>query len=293
MVQGQSLEAAFVDVVTRDELHFATGDLTQVSGYVMLSRAKDPRKLWLLRSFPREVFTRGPPTGPHVLLKKLRGEVTLEQVDNEMKRLEEMKKSTQAATDPMKRLYRCTHCSLASREPYMKPAAAFGAHCPAEIVQCIDRHGAWTRCVACQEVASKQRAGQLPTLKASIESIDPAGLICTACQLCRPLHYFSTSAVKNRKRNKSLMCTACNGAKYCAVCSTWQQERQFRFGADSCKGCQLITCGSCGEAKAQAQFRLLDRKHYFSDGRRVFCIECRSCSECGMDKNMSSFKAVH
>ena len=256
--------------------------MAQVSGYVMLSRAKDPGKLWLLRPYPRELFTRGPPTGPHVLLKKLRGDVNFEQIDNEMERLEEMKKSIQTATDPMKRLYRCTHCLLASRDPYMKPAAAFGAHCAAEIMQCIDRHGAWTRCLACQEQASKQRADQLPTLKGNTESIDPAGITCAACQLSRPLNYFSTSAVKNRKRNKSLICTACNSARYCAACSTWLQETQFRVGADTCKGCQLITCGSCGDAKAQAQFKMLDRKHYFSDGRRVFCIECRTCSEGGI-----------
>ena len=80
MIQGQSVSAAFVDFVTRDEAEQPT-DETQVSGYVMLSRARDPNKVWLLRPFPRELFTRGPPTGPHVLLRKLRGELELEGVD--------------------------------------------------------------------------------------------------------------------------------------------------------------------------------------------------------------------
>ena len=39
MIQGQSLEAAFVDLVTRGEAEQPTDDI-QVSGYVMLSRAK-------------------------------------------------------------------------------------------------------------------------------------------------------------------------------------------------------------------------------------------------------------
>ena len=288
MVQGQSVMAAFVDLVTRDEAEQPTDD-SQVSGYVMLSRAKDPHKLWLLRAFPRELFTRGPPTGPHVLLKKLRGEVTLDDVDNEIKRLEEMKKTTKTVADPMKRLYRCTHCLLASREQYMKPPTAFGANSAAEIALYIDRHGAWTRCLACQEEASKQRSSPTPTLEASTPCIDPAGITCTVCKLCRPLHYYSASAVKNRKRNKSLICNACNSAKYCAGCSTWQQKKQFRDGAESCKSCQLITCGSCGEAKAQAQYRILERKHYFSDGRRAFCMGCRICSKCGKDKNMQAY----
>ena len=55
MIQGQSVCAAFVDLVTRDETEQPT-DAAQVSGYVMLSRVRDPNKLWLLRPFPRDLF---------------------------------------------------------------------------------------------------------------------------------------------------------------------------------------------------------------------------------------------
>ena len=103
MIQGQSVIAAFVDLVTEDEVEQPT-DATQVSGYVMLSRARDPNKVWLLRPFPRELFTRGPPTGPHVLLRKLRGELELHEVDAEIKSLEKNKANTTAVTDPMKKL---------------------------------------------------------------------------------------------------------------------------------------------------------------------------------------------
>ena len=108
MIQGQGVTAAFVDLVTRDEAEQPT-DETQVSGYVRLSRARDPNKVWLLRPFPRELFTRGPPTRPHVLLRKLRGELELEGVDTEIKRLDEHKANTVAVKEPMKKLYRCTH----------------------------------------------------------------------------------------------------------------------------------------------------------------------------------------
>ena len=103
--------AAFVDLVTGDATEKPTDD-TQVSGYVMMSRARDPMNMWLLRPFPRELFTRGPPTGPHVLLRKLRGELDLEGVDAEIKRLEEHKTKATAVMDPMQKLYRCTHCLL-------------------------------------------------------------------------------------------------------------------------------------------------------------------------------------
>ena len=104
-------------------------------------------KMWLLRPFPRELFTRGPPTGPHVLLRKLRGELELQGVDAEIKRLNEHKANTVAVKDPMKKLYRCTHCLLTGRTLCMKPAVAFGANSATEVAQCIERLGAWTRCL--------------------------------------------------------------------------------------------------------------------------------------------------
>ena len=67
MIQGQSLCDAFVDVVTDHVTEEPTVD-TQVPGHVMTYRAKDPMETWLLRPSPRELFTRGPQTGPHMHL---------------------------------------------------------------------------------------------------------------------------------------------------------------------------------------------------------------------------------
>ena len=72
MIQGQSVSATFVDLVTGDEAEKPT-DNTQVSYYVMLSRARDPNKVWVIRLFPHELFSRRPSTGPHVILKQTRG----------------------------------------------------------------------------------------------------------------------------------------------------------------------------------------------------------------------------
>ena len=85
VIQGQSLCTAFVDLVTGDETEKPT-DATQVSGYVMLSRARDPMKVWLLRPLPREFFTWGPQTRPHILLKTMCGELN---VRADFKRVEE------------------------------------------------------------------------------------------------------------------------------------------------------------------------------------------------------------
>ena len=201
MIQGQSVIAAFMDLVTGDEAEKPTDD-SQVSAYVMLSRTKDPNKLWLLRPFPRELFTRGPPTGPHVLLKTLRGELQLTDVEAEIKRIED-EKETKAGTDmdPMKKLYRCTQCLLTNQKTFMKPAIAFGANSAAEVSTCIHRHGAWTRCLTCQEVASTRRGCEItPT----VQCVDPKGIRCDHCRLLRPLHYYDKSTQKNRKYQRSI-----------------------------------------------------------------------------------------
>ena len=116
----------------------------------MLSRARNPMTMWLLREFPREFFRRGPPPGAHVLLQKLRGELELEDVDEEISRLENHRSQTTSSLHPTRKMYRCTHCLLCGRTPFMKPAVAFGARSPAEIAEYINSKGAWTRCLACQ-----------------------------------------------------------------------------------------------------------------------------------------------
>ena len=78
MIQGQSLDACFPDVVNQDLTENPTEEL-QVSGYVMLSRAKYLERLWILQAFAQNLFTQGPPTGPHILMQKLKGLITAEE----------------------------------------------------------------------------------------------------------------------------------------------------------------------------------------------------------------------
>ena len=279
MIQGQSLFAAFVDLVTGDETEKPTDD-TQVSGYVMMSRARDPMNMWLLRPFPRELFTRGPPSGPHILLKMMCGDIKPAQVKAEWKRIEEEKEEKTAATevDHMKRLYRCTQCMLTNRKPFMKPAVAFGANCAAEVWGCIHRQGAWSRCLVCQEVASSRR-GHVNT--PSTRCVDPNGITCGSCHLRRPLHYYDKSAQKNRNVQDKLYCNACKGSLRCPRCTLWKSKTDFRNGAESCKTCQTITCAGCGEKKAQAQYDHWDIQNFF---HHKINVRCRSCLKKGAEK---------
>ena len=208
---------------------------------------------------------------------------------------------------PMKKLYRCTRCLLTVRTPFMKHAVAFGANSAAEVAQRIDRLGAWTRCLACQEDVA---ASAIAT------STDPGGLICGNCMLRRPLHYYEASAVRNRNRNKTILCRACKGAKICASCAKWKPKTEFRPGAEYCKVCQSITCAGCGKEKVQAQYILADVYRFFTHHQNVLCQACREagtklkeaahktykgafsggkrcqqhCRECGVTQDLVAFR---
>jgi hypothetical protein len=82
MIQGQNLDALFANIM-EDCFVAKVSDELQVISYVMLSRAKYLQNVWIMGAFPRQLFARGPPPGPHILMRKLRGQVSPEEVSTE------------------------------------------------------------------------------------------------------------------------------------------------------------------------------------------------------------------
>ena len=101
MIQGQSLEAAFADVVHTEFNEKPTEEL-HVAGYVMLSRAKYLSKIWIMQAFSRDLFAQGPPPAPHILLRKLRGEIAVSDVAGEFAKVlkKEVPKDKKKGIDP-------------------------------------------------------------------------------------------------------------------------------------------------------------------------------------------------
>ena len=97
MIQGQSLEACFHDVVNMDITESVNEEL-QVSGYVMLSRAKYLDKLWILQPFSQKLFTQRPPAGPHILMQKLKGVISAEEPEQQMIKAIVERRKTDAQT---------------------------------------------------------------------------------------------------------------------------------------------------------------------------------------------------
>ena len=65
--QGRTLKSVIVD------LQIGRG-VSVIASYVTMTRVKKKTDILIFRSFDQEVFNQGPPEGPSVLLKHLRGE---------------------------------------------------------------------------------------------------------------------------------------------------------------------------------------------------------------------------
>ena len=76
MIQGATLEAAFWGSHDANQ-NIAPAE--QIAGYVVLGRVKHLQRMCILQPFSPLLFSRGPPRGPAILLRKLQGELTVEQ----------------------------------------------------------------------------------------------------------------------------------------------------------------------------------------------------------------------
>ncbi len=72
MIQGATLQGVYVDA----------GE-NQLQAYIGLSRAKTKEGLWILAPFPLWLFNQGGPKGPEILLRRMRGDITAEQAEEE------------------------------------------------------------------------------------------------------------------------------------------------------------------------------------------------------------------
>ena len=254
MIQGATLDAAFVDAQGADS---RVSLVMQVAAYVCLSRVKELLKICVLQPFSTLLFTRGPPTGPHRLIRKLEGSITEQASDewwneNSNEQSEEMKKTG----DPMKVEHLCTSCYLQGRTLHMRPAKDFGITKPEEFFAKFISQGCWSRCLRCQQdkgvqivtpqtmtTSSDSQKNQKLCLRChekGLQTIWRSPLTCDThgCGKCKNVfskgHWPATKLDDHKRRNRDLVCNVCaqkgfSPGKYedhtCSVCEkirTWQ-----------------------------------------------------------------------
>ena len=152
--QGASETAAIVDCL---EVQHTSKLGDQLASYVGVSRIKTKSGLLVMQPFSPGLFAHGPPPGPHILMRLLRGELSVSDVDDEFERMEREKKEAGAERSLLKMLWECKACRLMGEEAYMKPMEDFGVQSAFHFTHKLLPQGAWARCSRC----SRQRKGKL------------------------------------------------------------------------------------------------------------------------------------
>ena len=282
MIQGHSLEAAFAQLVSSNIMETPTDELQQ-NGYVMLSRAKYPERMWVLQAFARQLFARGEPPGPSILMRKLRGELKPEDIkDAFITELERKKKlGGEQYKDFLKIQYRCTHCFLSGRTDFMKFPRAFGVYVAKDMLDQIFADGAWTRCLPCRELADALRVerqelevytSDASRVKARMQG-DEDGMLCSKCDTKRPLEYYSATSIHHRSRDKNHICVVCTCLTHCEVCRI-VFARPINAPSSRCKECRYVPCVACGNEKHARDFDATSVNNFFSHSQNVVCIVC-------------------
>ena len=125
MIQGATLNAAFVDP---QDAGSKVSQTMQTAAYVCLSRVKELQKICVVQAFSPLLFTRGPPTGPNRLMRKLAGLITTQHASAEWWREvnNEPNYEMKHAGDPLRINHSCTSCYLQGKSSYMLHAKEFG-----------------------------------------------------------------------------------------------------------------------------------------------------------------------
>ena len=222
--QGQNLGKVFADVSIAD----GTSGQTCC---VALSRVSTREDIYLLRAFPRAMFSRTSKAVPELLLQYLRGEpIEWEEVTEQLLGQE---KETRAAS--WKPQLECAKCGL-------KPAVDFD-------VSELEK-GRGRECRACRK---KQMEG---FCQKCFEPLEPGagGPTCSKCagrcEVCAAL--VPSGCV-------GLRCRGCMRKVQCECCRGWlEASRRVHQLCERCR--DAMECGRCSRMKRKADFSECERK---------------------------------
>ncbi|CAE7860116.1 esrp2 [Symbiodinium microadriaticum] len=139
MMQGQSLEALFCDLVYAAVPRCPTS-AEHLAAYVMISRIRELQHLIILQPFDKQLFASGGPVGPQLMLHKFERQWSEQQLTDAWARTE-----VGLPERSSKNQWTCAECLLHGRPNASKKATAFETESPTE----LDKAGAWLRCRDC------------------------------------------------------------------------------------------------------------------------------------------------
>ena len=244
--QGQTMIAAIID------LEIGRG-VSAIASYVSMTRIRTRHDLLIFRNFGRDVFTKGPPEGPTLLLRKLRGE----------------KIDWQAVEDKHTPNRRCHGPCISIRFKDAFSQKEWDNREDRHCKECIDRlkqQGKTHRCFRCRswcgkeeftEKSQRHRHSQYYICATCRNRIVMRK--CFQCESDKPEDQFPKS--RWRKELKERVCLDCGNGRQCSLCPR-QGDLKYFDAAEwrkpdtdrRCKDCVPRLCSQCRRPKTKSQF---------------------------------------
>ena len=263
MLQGATLLAAILDCL---EAGHVSKLADMLAAYVGLSRAKLKETVLIVQAFSPGLFAHGPPPGPHILMRLLRGEVAADNVDAEFERLRSEAARGAAEKDVMRMHWQCQSCFLQGREYHTLAMADFGVRNPCEFVAHLLPQGAWSRCSCCKG-AARATAVRTAVGASNRERQDAATATKHVCKQCgeEKMKADFWPADWRRKASRASSCKSCQTAS--------PSERS----AAPLASAEVHLCGKCGVEKRRGDYWDVDWCHR---ERNILCKACQPAEPC-------------
>ena len=275
--QGQTLRAAIID------LQVGRG-VSPIASYVSMTRIKTRSDLLIFRAFARGVFAQGPPEGPTLLLKKLRGEPI------DWQAVEDRHVPSKKCNGPC--------LSIRFKEDYHQKEwrNKEDPHCKA-CIQRLQAQGKTHRCNRCRQwfprTEFKAIGRHLEEFVCSDCNRRQGERRCIRCDVekegsCFPQTRWDQVAAKR-------VCLECLKEKRCSSCSRSFDVRGYNDcqwkRADTarvCRKCVPKRCPRCRKGKPKTGYSALQWR--LSEGVAI-CLECnrKRCGKCNKEKRESDF----
>jgi hypothetical protein len=249
-----------------------------------MTRIKTRFDLLIFRSFDRQIFTQGPPEGPSLLLRKLRGEA----IDWQ---------AIEAKHTPKTR---CHGPCMAVRFKDMFHEKEWKNKEDPHCKQCINRlneQGKTHRCAKCRQWYARggfaNKGFHLEKLVCEVCTRKTGQRSCIRCGQEKPGTDFA--ATRWNRVSTRRICLECSGSKTCSACKTSGDVNKFVAeewskpdGKRRCKECVPKRCCKCRKARTK---NLYNKAEWALDEGKAICNDCdrRRCGKCNKAKMYKDF----
>ena len=260
-----------------------------LAAYVAMSRVRKADALLIVRAFAQDLFSQGPPPGPHCLMKLLRArctvapgslQYTLDEANEEYERLQQARGEEQKMAKQTNTTWQCYDCL----QQY--PPEAFGAD-SAKITTIFEKcmaPGQWLSCSGCSAAHSLVR--DHPKLWGETTK-------CTSCEIVKSVAYFTSDAselnqwcrsCELRRAFQPQTCSKCMKKKFGKDFPASNQECVERSGQAAeepiCFACRLAGgthfCTICESSKSWTAFP----KRSLCNRTKTYLLRCNDCFTC-------------